>query len=151
MNLGINNILTKPFDKKELLLKIHNLLVHETGSVTLDQITEHVSEQNRGQLSELNKLIIEHIDDFNFKIGHLADHFHLSERSFFRHIKSMTGKSPLEYVKDVKFNYALELLKKKKFSSLKQISLAIGMKNTSDFNKQFQSRFGRKADELLKD
>ena len=151
MNLGVNNILTKPFDKQELLLHLKNLLSdNQQDSLTLEKLTHYVGEQNKGQLSKLNELIIEHIDDFNFKIGYLADQFHLSERSFFRHIKNMTGKSPLEYVKDIKFQYAHDLLVKKKVKSLKEASYAIGMKNTSDFNKQFQKRFGKRADELLK-
>ncbi|MGB3466919.1 MAG: ATP-binding protein, partial [Cyclobacteriaceae bacterium] len=150
MKLGVSNILAKPFDRNEFLLQIQNLLNSREGSVTLKMITEHVGEQNASQLSKLNELIFENISDFNFKIGHLAEKFHLSERSFFRMIKNITGKSPLEYVKDVKFRYAFDLLKKKKVRSLKEASLAIGMKNTSDFNKQFQKRFGVKADTILK-
>ncbi|MEL7145495.1 MAG: ATP-binding protein [Bacteroidota bacterium] len=151
MNMGVNTILTKPFDKKELLLNIKNLLQdNQQETLTLRKLTDYVGEQHKGQLSKLNELIIEHIADFNFKIGYLADQFHLSERSFFRHIKNMTGKSPLEYVKDVKFQYAHDLLVNRKVRSLKEVSYAIGMKNTSDFNKQFYKRFGKKADELLK-
>lgn len=151
MQLGVNNILTKPFDKREFLLGIRNLLEKSNESVTLKMITDHVGEQNETQLTRLNELIFENIGDFNFKVGFLAEKFHLSERSFFRMIKNITGKSPLEYVKDVKFQYAYDLLKKKKVKSLKEVSFAIGMKNTSDFNKQFQKRFGLKADRILKD
>lgn len=151
MQLGVNNILTKPFEKQELLLGIRNLLERSRESVTLKMIADHVGEQNETQLTRLNQLIFENIGDFNFKIGFLAEKFHLSERSFFRMIKNITGKSPLEYVKDVKFQYAYDLLKKKKVKSLKEVAFAIGMKNTSDFNKQFQKRFGLKADRILKD
>lgn len=151
MKLGVNNILTKPFDKNEFLLCIKNLLNKKNESVTLKMIADHVGEQNETQLTRLNELIFENISDFNFKIGFLAEKFHLSERSFFRMIKNITGKSPLEYVKDVKFQYAFDLLKKKKVRSLKEVSFAIGMKNTSDFNKQFQKRFGVKADMILRD
>lgn len=150
MELGVSNILVKPFDRNEFLLQIKNLLQRRGESLTLKMITEHVGEQNASQLTKLNQLIFDHIDDFNFKIGHLAAEFHLSERSFFRMIKNITGQSPLAYVKEVKFRYAFDLLKKKKVSTLKEASLAIGMKNTSDFNKQFRKRFGVKADAILR-
>lgn len=151
MQMGVNNILAKPFDRKEFSLKISNLIAGQNNRHTLYKIVDQVEDHHKEQVSKLNDLILTHISDSQFKVAQMADHFNLSERSFFRMIKNLTGKSPLEYIKDFKFSYALNLLQLKKVHSIKEVTLAIGMKNTSDFNKQFEKRFNVKAQSFLKE
>jgi len=150
MQLGVNNILSKPFDRTEFGLRLKNLTEENSTSFTLSKIVDKVEGHHKEQLSKLNEIIIAHIDDSGLKVRSLASTFNLSERSFFRLIKEMTGRSPLEYMKDFRFSYALDLLQQNKVNSIKEVSHAIGMKNSTEFNKQFEKRFGVKASSFLK-
>ena len=152
LSKGVTDILAKPFDKDELILRIEKLVhqndPHEEG---IKKAVSNFTTYENIQLQKLNSVILEEIDNSNVTALLLADKLNTTERSLYRLVKKITGKTPNEYVKDIKFQYAYDLILARKVNSVKQVATEIGMSNSTNFNKQFSQRFGKRAEELISD
>jgi len=73
------------------------------------------------------------------KISDIAKEFSMKEYEFTKYFKKFTGKSPKEYIKDLKLNKAKELLK---FENVTNVCYDIGYENISYFIKEFKNKFG---------
>lgn len=150
MHLGINNILVKPFEPHELILRAKNMINDSSGTLTVKRVVNSVEDHHQSLLQRLDQSIMDHISDNNLKVATLAQELNQSERSFFRLVKKISDMSPHEYIKELKMQYAMDLIKKKKVSTLKELSACVGLKSTSELSKHFNQRFGVKPAELLK-
>ncbi|MEM8895909.1 MAG: response regulator, partial [Bacteroidota bacterium] len=151
---GINDFLQKPFNKKELKLRVQNLLDQKSkwetnGSTLVQQKANQVDSIEQTLLRKVDKLIIDKIDDSNLNIAQLADTMAASERQVYRLVKKITDKTPLEYIKEVRLQFADQLIKQGKVKSASQAAREIGMKNVTQFNKIYEKRFGKAPAELI--
>ena len=92
---------------------------------------------------------MEKISDENLSVMIIADAIAASERQVYRLIKKLTGLTPYEYIMDVRMKYADYLIRKKKVKSVSEAGKCIGIKNVTNFSKQFEKRFGCKPKELF--
>ncbi|UXP31704.1 response regulator [Reichenbachiella agarivorans] len=154
LNKGVNDILSKPFNPKELLVRIENLLNKKEWNNTKDEALfinnqETLDEVESSILKNVEQLILKKIDDPNLSVTYLSDQVFVSERKFYRLIKKLTNTTPYEYIKEVRLQYANKLIQEKKLSNSSEVARLIGMNNVSHFNTQFKKRFGKKPSELL--
>lgn len=148
---GINDFVQKPFDKKELTLRISNL-IHKTGVPTeFDAIASRQNLEVHGVeiLKKVESFIKENIEDTNLSVLQLGDAIAASERQVYRLIKKVTGKTPYEYITDVRLQYADYLIRQNRVRSSSEAARNVGIKNVTTFNKQFEKRFGFKPKELF--
>lgn len=148
---GINNFLQKPFDKKELVLRINNLLSTVNNQDSFDSLANRQNLEVYGVeiLKKVENFIQENIDDTNLGVLQLADAIAASERQVYRLIKKVTGKTPYEYITEVRLQYADYLIRKNKVRSASEVARNVGIKNVTTFNRQYEKRFGAKPSELL--
>jgi transcriptional regulator GlxA family with amidase domain len=72
-----------------------------------------------------------------FRIQDVANHVHLSERTFLRRFKTATGIAPIEYIKQLKVDLAKHLLETSSLS-IKMIVKKIGYNDESTFTALFK-------------
>lgn len=154
LELGVNDFLIKPFKAEELLLRINNLIKNnEQGNEDLGSLFIN----NEGQLKEFEKdlvkkledLVVKNISNSRFSVVQLADEMAASERQIYRMIKKLSGKTPYEYIKEVRWQYIEYMLKNKKISTIAEAARSIGMSNVTDFKKQFNKRFNKLPSEYI--
>jgi YesN/AraC family two-component response regulator len=155
LSKGVNDFLCKPFNTKELLTRINNLLTKKTKwnkenhqAISLND-THLLVELEKNLLEKVERKIIANIDDPNLSVKDLADEIAVSERKFYRLIKKLTNITPFEYIKEVRLQYVKKLLTEKKLSNSSEAAKLIGMNNVSHFNVQFKKRFGKKLSDIL--
>lgn len=152
---GINDFLQKPFNKNELKLRVRNLLSQKlkwdkgNGTAILQQKVDQQDSIEQSLLRKVDHFIVDKIDDSNLNVSQLADTMAASERQVYRLIKKLTGKTPLEYIKEVRLQYAEQLIRQGKVKSASQAAREIGMKNVTQFNKIYEKRFGKSPAESL--
>lgn len=152
---GINDFLQKPFNKTELKLRVRNLLSQKSkwdngiGAAMIQQKADRVDSIEHGLLRKVDQLIIEKVGDSNLNVAQLADTMAASERQVYRLIKKLTEKTPLEYIKEVRLQFADQLIRQGKVKSASHAAREIGMKNVTQFNKMYEKRFGKSPAELL--
>jgi len=150
LRLGVEDYLVKPFNNEELLVRIENLLENRRRIVAAiesngaPQESSSKSETDSDQfLQKVKDLILQNISESEFNVSQLAGEVFLSERQLSRKLKSLTGCTPAEYIKQVKLHHARLLLEQKKYTTVTEIATAVGYSKTDYFSKIFKSTFGR--------
>lgn len=152
---GINNILQKPFSREDILLRIKNLLDQKEKWASNKENTLIVNNKplindlEKGLLDKVKTLITEQIDNPDLTVLVLADAMAASERKVYRMIKKLTGLTPHEYIKEIRWHYLDQLIKDKSLKNPTEAAKSVGMKNVTNFKKQFHKRFNRSIEEMM--
>jgi AraC-like DNA-binding protein len=152
--VGVDDYLTKPFVEDELKIRILKLLdnyhsrLNETESLNL---TESDGQQkakiimgaaDEAWLEKVEAVFSRNLSDTQFRIDWVADEIHLSERQFNRRLKQLTGLTPSQYLREMRLQTAKDFLHAGSYSTIKELSVAVGYLDTAYFSKLFQERFG---------
>jgi signal transduction histidine kinase/DNA-binding response OmpR family regulator len=166
LRIGVDDYLTKPFEEAELFARIKNLLSNvkkrkKAVPIKQDGTTSIVSETHPSNtstlcipdqewLAKLEEKVKSNISNFNLSVDALADELFISRAQFFRRVQALTGMTPLQYIKEIRFDFARNLLENKNVSSVKAVSHAIGIKKVQYFSEKYKNRFGKSPSEYLK-
>ncbi len=157
---GLNHyaldVITKPFDRAELLVKVDNWITwlktyHQDKSdgKNLPSITANRPNHDPKDtqlISDLNTFLENNYPDTQLTVPRCAKELALSERQFQRKLKVLLNVSPTEYIRDYRLVKAAELLQQGR-----QINLVIedvGFTSRSHFSKSFKAKFGMTAKEF---
>lgn len=148
---GAEDVISKPFDKEELMAKVQNILGREWDSnqVFSKLYGESTEEFEKNIMHRLEDLILKRIDDPHLSVLDLADEMAASERKVYRLIKKISGLTPYELIKEVRWQYLENHLKNNKVRTATEAAQLIGMNNVSSFSSQYEKRFGHSFKELL--
>lgn len=80
--------------------------------------------------------------DEKFDLKSMAHDLNMSISSFHSNFKSVTGTSPLQYVKRIKLHKARSLMIQDRISA-KMAAIKVGYESSSQFNREFKIFFGR--------
>jgi len=150
---GADDYITKPFNIKLLKAKIDNILKQRKRF--FEYISENKSDKphlNESQdckvtsldeqfLWNLQKNIIENIDNSELSIDDLVSKTNLSRRVFFNKIKSLTGLAPIEFVRETRIKESAEMLKNTEYK-IKEITYMIGFSDSKYFTQCFKEVYG---------
>lgn len=147
LQFGADVYMTKPFMKKELVVRIENLLKLQTNIQEHFKQVTSISEDTRSRISydpyllKVKETIEEHIDNPNLKPDVLAKLLFISASQLNRKLKSLTGKPTGQFIHSVRLAKAKELLKSTNLS-VSQIAFDVGYKEHATFSTLFKREFG---------
>lgn len=102
-----------------------------------------LSEHRKTPLSPSVSLAKNYIDNYYSKhitLDQLKDHSHISKFHLSHLFKEELGISPINYLQEVRFNHAIDLLKNTNFSIV-QISAMVGFNSNHYFSRKFKDRY----------
>lgn len=152
---GADDYLTKPFSVKYLRARIDNIFrqrkhLFETfalnNNVQLQPVRENenkqediqpITEQDAVFLKKVSEIVENNIDNSNFLIEDLVAEMAMSRTVFFKKLKSLTGSSPIEFVRDIKIRHAAGLIASDQYT-IKEVSFMIGIADTKYFTQCFK-------------
>ncbi|MCP4439000.1 MAG: helix-turn-helix domain-containing protein [Aureispira sp.] len=168
LTIGVDSYLTKPFVTEELLAQVANTLYnyHQRKNWASETNTEQPknAQQTKETIkSSSNQLSLEDLDwikrvesytsknlsNSNFNSTQLFLEMNMTDRTFRRKLKRITGMSPVKYIRELRLQAARELLELKKYNSIQQVCTATGFGTPHYFTKQFKARFGKVPTEYL--
>ena len=144
LKLGIDDYITKPFDREELLTRVQNCIKNYTSRNQYNEKNDIELEANDDFIAQLQQYIYEKSHDTNLNQEIIAKEFNLSKSSFYRKIKSETGLTPNNFIKEIRLLKAKEILETKPSILLKQLALEVGFVHDTYFSKIYTDRFGIK-------
>ena len=149
INSGADAYISKPFNEDYLIVQINSLLnsrktlrnlyasKHEEWSESLDglsldkKLIQRATEIIENNIKNNDKLTVE---DLGKKLN-------ISRTNLHRKLKSLTNQSATEFINDVRFKYAIELMKSGKYR-INEIGFEVGFNSHSYFTKAFKKRYG---------
>ncbi|MCG2588948.1 nickel-binding protein [Rhodohalobacter sulfatireducens] len=82
--------------------------------------------------------------DHTFNVEKLCRDIGISRSQLYRKVKAVTGRSPVEFIRDIRLIKALSLIKENRYN-LSEVALEIGFNSPSYFSKCFREKYGVKA------
>ena len=80
------------------------------------------------------------INNVNFSVKDLSDELAMSRVHLYKKLSSLTGKSPLEFIRTVRLKRAAQLLEKSQLT-VSEVAYKVGFNNPKYFSRYFKSEF----------
>lgn len=145
---GAIEYINKPFNTKELLLKINNIMLskeHIISKYRQEIISNPEIKLNQSQdeifLENLTSIINLKLYDANFKIETIADSLNMSYSSLYRRCQSLTGQTLVDFVRLMRLKKGAILITKYGHT-ISEVAYMVGFNDPKYFSKCFKKQFG---------
>jgi len=145
---GADAYLSKPFDKKELLIRIEKIIelrrhLLEKYSSRKHKLKSTLSNDNIEDvfLQKIISAVEKNIDDSHFGTLQVAHAIGMSESQLYRKLKALTGKSTAVFIRTIRLHKARELLTTTSLN-VSEIAYETGFSDPAWFSRVFKEEFG---------
>jgi signal transduction histidine kinase/DNA-binding response OmpR family regulator len=156
LETGADDYLTKPFDIKELQVRIKNLItirkkLQEKFSkinFQLPFVKEHkFSGIDEKFMIKVGEVIEKHISEEDFSIEDFGSEVGMSRMQLHRKLKALTGKSASRYIRSIKLEKGKRMIEAKE-GNISEIAYSLGFGSPTYFTRCFKEEFGYTPSEL---
>jgi DNA-binding response OmpR family regulator len=156
LGLGADDYLTKPFDMALLQQKLKSIILNREAvrgkALKLIKGSGNepilINELNDQFIKKMLKVVRANISNTEFGKGEFASIMNVSSSLLYKKIKSLTGQSPIDFIKSVRLDYALELLHSRKYT-VTEVSELCGFASVGYFSTVFKKYFGKSPTDIL--
>ncbi len=148
LETGADDYLIKPFDAKELRVRIKNLIesrrkMRETfsRSSVFPHLLPAGSSIDQQFINKAVATVHKHLSDESFETDQFSKEMFLSRAQLHRKLKGLSDLSATEFIRRTRLHYAKELLEKNA-GTIAEIADKVGFSNHSYFAKCFKEQFG---------
>lgn len=150
---GADDYIAKPFSPSYLQSRIINLLElrknlqwhyqgrHDAGNYEIKPSLPEVTSMDEKFLTDLKQLMEQNIDNSSLVVDDLVNEMALSRSVFFKKLKALTGLAPIEYIREMRLQRAIQLMESSQYN-MTQIAYMVGLNDPRYFSKCFKQRFG---------
>lgn len=145
LETGAVDYITKPFETKELLQKVNNLL--ELGKRqmvnALSTPNKHTFESSdQTFLSKLRTIIEANISNEKLDVYLLALALNFSTSSIHKKVKQITNKSTNQFIREYRLERAKQMIEDQ-HANVSEIAFSLGFNSVSYFSKSYKDYFGQ--------
>jgi len=147
LEIGADDYLTKPFNSKELFVRIKNLLEQRkklrekfSKEIKIDTSTIAVTSLDNEFLQKALDVAEKNLSNTDFSSEDFAKEMFMSRSQLHRKLVSVTENGPGEFVRTFRLKKAAELILEKRLS-ITQIAFEVGFNSPSHFTKAFRQQF----------
>ncbi|SEJ36203.1 Signal transduction histidine kinase [Dyadobacter sp. SG02] len=149
LGTGADDYLTKPFEVRELLIRVGNLIEGRrqlkeryTREIILQPASIAISSVDEQFLSRAMAIIEQYMSDENFNVETFGKEIGMSRMQLYRKLQALTGHSPSDFMRTIRLQRAAQLLSSNA-GTVSQIADQVGFASHSYFSKCFQEQFGK--------
>jgi AraC-like DNA-binding protein len=150
LNYGADYYITKPFNSEFLIASIHNLICQRKKLFRALVERRRPAESNAGPmvmtarderfLKEVIRVVEDKMADTDFNIDLVAESLAMSQKTFYRKFKSLTGQTPVEFVRDMRMQRAKQLLDDGG-DNISEVAYKVGFSNPKYFSTCFREKY----------
>ena len=149
LEYGADDYVTKPFEPEYLRARVHNILIQreqleQSYRQRLMRLEpQKVDEPIPGDafLAKLLDVMDKQMDNNTLTVDELVDEMGMGRTVFFNKLKSMTGLSPVEFIREMRIKRAAQLLEEHKYN-ITEVTYMVGMNDSRYFAKCFKNTYG---------
>lgn len=155
-DLGADAFISKPFEVSLLVSRIENLMkgkerlirnyAQSEDSVQLKSITYTTLDEKF--IENAVKIVEENMSNEAFSLDDFVDVMNVSKSTLYRKIKSLTGMSTNEFIKDIRLKHACRIMKGKRMS-ISEIAYIVGFGQPKYFTYCFKKKYGMLPSEYM--
>ena len=162
MEFGADGYITKPFSIELLLARIDNLLTQRrklfekfSSQSARNKVVELavedvvVTDRDEEFMKNVMAWLGENVENSELTIDQLASHLGLGRTTMYNKLKSLTGKSPVELIKEYRITKSKLLLRTGQFS-VSEVAYKVGFSDPGYFSRCFREQFHMSPAEYLK-
>lgn len=157
---GADDYITKPFSATYLQARVKNILIKrrklqeifreklmdspsktDTKDEAPSEKIPEMSPSDQKFMNKLMELMEANLDNGNLIVDDLVKEMAVSRSVFFKKLKSLTGFAPVEFIREVRINRAVQLIDTGEYS-ITQISYMVGINDPRYFSKCFKQKMG---------
>jgi signal transduction histidine kinase/ligand-binding sensor domain-containing protein/DNA-binding response OmpR family regulator len=144
---GADDYITKPFSFEILESRIRNLILQrETIRKSFQKRFEltpsdiQVTPLDEKLIQKALQIVENNLSDPDFSVDKLSREIGMSRVHLYKKLTSLTGKSPIEFIRIIRLRRAAQLLEKSQLS-VSEIAYQVGFNNPKYFTKYFKSEY----------
>lgn len=122
-------------------LKDERSKVNGERDAASQELEEAVAPPTNAFMSKLSTIMEERMADPNLAVDDLVKEMGMGRTVFFKRMKSLTGQSPVEFIRETRLRRAAELLRTSE-ESVTEVSHAVGIEDSRYFAKCFKHSYG---------
>jgi len=147
LQIGIDDYITKPFNLEELLLKIRNIAnqrellqkrFQKKIEVSPDQIT--ITSLDEKLLEKAIKIVEDNMSNSELSVEEMSRLLGMSRVQLYKKLLSITGKTPIEFIRIIRLKRAALLLEKSQMS-VSEIAYEVGFNTPRYFSRYFKEEY----------
>ena len=156
LETGADDYCSKPFNPKLLLAKVASLL-HNRHKLRDYYQRQALLQPSEITMPDADKIFLEtvlrivetHLEDSEFTVPLLVREIGMSQSVFYRRLKSITGQSVVEFIRDVRMKRAAQLLADTQLR-ISEVAAQVGIDDSKNFRKMFQKTYSMSPSEYAK-
>ncbi|MBR6829552.1 MAG: response regulator [Paludibacteraceae bacterium] len=149
MEYGADDYVTKPFEPEYLRARIHNILVQrnqleQSYRERLMRLEPQKADEpipSDAFLAKLLDVMEKQMDNNTLTVDELVDEMGMGRTVFFNKLKSLTGLSPVEFIREMRIKRAAQLLEEQRYN-ITEVTYMVGMNDSRYFAKCFKNTYG---------
>ena len=157
LGYGADDYVTKPFEPEYLRARVHNILVQraqleQSYRERLMRLEPQKSDEpipGDAFLAKLLDVMNKQLDNNTLTVDDLVDEMGMGRTVFFNKLKSMTGLSPVEFIREMRIKRAAQLLEERQYN-ITEVTYMVGMNDSRYFAKCFKNTYGITPSEYRK-
>jgi signal transduction histidine kinase/DNA-binding response OmpR family regulator/ligand-binding sensor domain-containing protein len=156
LETGADDYLVKPFEPKELLARVKNLIVLrrrlrerfsagqilKPGEITVSSIDDTF-------LQKVKTIVESHLSEEGFGVEDLSGAVGMSRSQIHRKLTALTGLATGDFIRYLRLHRAMDLLQQNA-ATISEIAYSVGFSTPAHFSKCFHEQFGRTPSEVRK-
>lgn len=154
---GAIDYVVKPFSQLELLLKLTNILkvrqehqkliMQASMSTRMKEQTMNKDDVEKNEIHPFLQSFMEKVSecytDSTITVDELAGKLTVSKATLTRKVKSMTGKTPMEWLMEYRLNSSFQILQNANSDkTISEVAYEVGFNDPSYFTKKFRDYYG---------
>lgn len=155
LKTGASDYLTKPFNSQILNLKIKNLVslnqqLEKTykKQLKVEMPKVEVESEDEKLMLRITEYIESNIDSPSLTVEEMSKQVYMSRGSLYTKILSLTGETPVEFIRSIRLKKAADLLENSDMK-IAEIGYAVGFATPNYFARAFKTKFNISPSEYL--
>jgi DNA-binding response OmpR family regulator len=147
LETGASDYITKPFSFEIMLSRIKNILAQQaalrktfTRKVEVKPTEAVIASTDDRFVQQALEIVEKNLSDPDFSVEHLSQALYMSRISVYKRLLSLTGKTPIEFIRSIRLDHAAALLEKSQLT-VAEVAYEVGFNNPKYFAKYFKATY----------